>query len=146
VAYVLAVTFLANALILGGYILWDGRRRGVNMLLGWVLFAALAGLLMVPFWWAFRPLRPNEVRKGGPTYVIMKNYAILWAIGGVVSMVFAFGWSLQEASTMITPAERAGGVLGGGMVSLVAGCSGIVPAVLLYLVALFAKSDKVERG
>lgn len=135
---------VTGALIIGlgtmTYIFLDGRKRDASSLWFWVMAPVFVGLFILPFWWAFRPLKENETRNGGAPYLILKYFAILFAIQGLLSMALTFALMaplafLQEGLIIVV-----------GIVMLVGGSLLLVPAGLAYGVALLVKRDEVERG
>lgn len=141
-----AVLFAGQVLLLGGYIGLDARRRQAASFWAWALGGAVAGLFLLPVWWAFRPLRPGEVRRGGTPHLLMKHYALVWLVAGLVSIVVALGVGMYGTQQAATESEAGWAVIGSGVGVMLSGCYWIVPAGLAYIVAVFAKEDTVERG
>lgn len=62
------------------YLLWDGARREVPHLVLWALLTGLSGAFALPWYWAVRPLRRGEVRKGGFVGTVVRGHFWLWTL------------------------------------------------------------------
>lgn len=129
------------------YLLWDGYRRQASYLWAWALGVIIIGVLVLPFYFAKRPLREGEVRSGGFGWNVLKNFAILWTLLMIVIGIAAasgVGEVMQEAQT---DAEQAGAVLGTGLGFGMLGCMWFIPMVGALIFGLFVKnSADVEEG
>lgn len=141
-----AVLFAGQVLLLGGYIGVDARKRKASYFWIWTLGGAVAGLFLLPVWWALRPLWPGEVRRGGTPHLLLKHYALVWLVAGLLSIVLALALGIYESQQAGTESEAGWVVLSSGLEVIGSGCYWIVPSVLAYVAAVFAREDVVERG
>lgn len=142
----MAVLFSGQVLVFGAYFWRDARRRHASSFWIWTIGGAVAGLFLLPVWWAFRPLQPGEDRRGGTPHLLMKHYALVWLVAGLLSIVVALGLGMYESQQAATDSGAGGAILGSGLGTIGACCYWIVPAGLAYIVAVFLKEDKVEEG
>lgn len=75
------VFFVVNA-VLAGFLVLDASYRRIRLsnTLGWMLAAMVLAPLVVPRWWANRPLLPGETRKGGVDSNFFTAFAIVTLI------------------------------------------------------------------
>lgn len=73
--------FLLNA-ILCAYVIWDGRKRGVNHLWIWGIGTLFWSVATVPLYLASRPLLGRKGRSKSFGWTVAKYFAAIWA--GVV--------------------------------------------------------------
>jgi hypothetical protein len=140
------VLFAGQILLLGSYIGADAHQRQVPYFWIWTLGGAVAGVFLLPVWWAFRPLRSGEVRRGGTPHLLMKHYALVWLAAGLVSILVTLGVGMYETQQAATGSGAGWAILGSGLGVIGSGCYWIVPSMLAYIAAVFAKEDAVERG
>jgi len=142
----MALLFAGQVLLLGGYIAVDAKRRQASSFWMWAVGGAVVGLFLLPVWWAFRPLQSGEVRRGGTPHLLLKNYALVWVVVGLLSILVALGLGMYGSQQAATDSGAGGAILGSGLGMIGACCYWIVPAGLAYTVAVFLKEDKVEQG
>ena len=124
----------------------DAQKRKSNFIT-WSLATAILGPIVLPVYFAKRPLKAGEVREGGTAWNVLKNFAILWTI----TMAIAAFWGMvavsKEFSTMRNEYEQAGAAigtaLGFGMI-IALWFFPMVGAVVLGFV--LKKSSVVEKG
>ncbi len=126
--------------ILAGWVFIDAKKR-MNHVVGWPLMTFIVGPVGLPVYFAKRHLKEGEVREGGTSWNVLKNFALFWTItmvvGGIASVIDA------------TQAEEVGVALG---VAAVLGLGLIATVWFIVLVAAVAlgtflkKSSIVEKG
>lgn len=138
--------YLITSGILLSYLIWDGRRRKVSNLWAWAAGAALAGPLVLPFYFAGRPLMEGEVRSGGYGWNVVRYFALLWTfLFFVIGMVSCAGVGEATESAQ-TDAERAGAAIGAGIGFFLIGVTWFVPLVGSLVFGFFLKKDIKEEG
>lgn len=108
----------------------------------WALPALVFGVLVIPFFRAFRPLKADEERSGGKLYLILRDFAriiiLVFGLAFLFTMVVGFG-SMQNAET---DAGEAGTFMG---ISLSAIC--VLPIMLIvWIIPRTLRSDQTEEG
>ena len=102
-------------LILCGILaLWafvDAKKRKANAIL-WAVGTLLLGPIVLPFYFAKRPLKAGELREGGTWWNILKNFAIFWTILMAVAAIWGMVAVSEHSSTFQSEAERAGAAIG----------------------------------
>jgi hypothetical protein len=132
--------------VLAVWVFVDAKKRGAAAL-GWALWTAALGFLVVPLWLAKRPLREGEVREGGTGWNVCKNLAIFWTLlmviagfAGMANVGSTFNPNMNEYETAGT---AIGAALGLGFIAFI-WLFGVVGALVLGLI--LKKSSVVERG
>lgn len=133
--------FIALQLIVAAYVTVSARNRQLgNTAYIWGLGGLIFGLLIVPFFRAFRPLKDTEVREGGRFYIVLRDFARLIILG-----LIAFGLTsclvATEGSGQLTEAGQAGRMLGGWMVNL---CLLPIGLIVWVIPRMFKSDAKVE--
>jgi len=108
----------------------------------WALPALLLGVLVIPFFRAFRPLKDDETRSGGKLYLVLRDFAriIILVFGLSYAVVFVAGIGGMESAN--TDAGEAGVFMG---MSLSAIC--ILPIMLMvWIIPRALRSDQTEEG
>lgn len=113
----------------------------------WALGTLLLGPLILPVYLAKRPLKTGEVREGGTSWNVLKNFAILWTIAMVFATFRAILALGSFATTVRSDAEKAGAglgmFLGLGMLASV----WFFPTAGAALLGVFLRKNSiVERG
>jgi hypothetical protein len=99
----------------GIFALWallDGlsrKMRGSAAL--WAIGTGILGPIILPIYLASRPLKQGEVREGGKSWNVLKNFAILWTIVMVVASAYSLG-AMAEATTGVASDA---GMVGAGL-------------------------------
>lgn len=134
-----------NGLLLA-YLIWDGYKREVSNLWAWGLGTILMGVLVLPFYFAKRPLTDGEVRTGGFSWNVLKNFVILWTL---LIVVLGIGYGARVSETFQTAqsdAEQAGAVIGTGLGFGILGFMWLFPLIGAGVLGLFLKKDVNEEG
>ena len=102
-------------------------------------------MIVLPLYFAKRPLRANEVREGGFAWNILKNFALTWTILMVAISITAI--SAASQTNVNSGAEAAGAALGMGIVIVILAVLWFVPMVGAIVLGFFLKNSAiVERG
>jgi len=104
-------------------------------------------VVVIPFYFAKRPLKAGEVREGGTAWNVIKSFAIFWTIfmfvAGVVGMISA-SKVVEKANS---GAEQVGATIGTAIgISVIFGVWFIVLIGTLVLGLFLKKSSIVENG
>ena len=104
-------------------------------------------IIVIPFYFAKRPLKAGEVREGGTAWNVTKSFAIFWTlfmfIAGVAGMI-----SVSDiVNTASSGAEQAGAAIGTAMgMGMILGLWFIVIVGALVIGLFLKKSSIVEKG
>jgi hypothetical protein len=124
----------------------DAKKRKYNGI-PWAAFTAILGPLVVPFYFAKRPLKDGEVREGGFAWNVLKYFAIFWTITMAIGFFAGMANASKETSGYMTDAEKAGAgigmAIGGAMIFFL---WFIVLAGALIFGFFLKKSSVIERG
>jgi membrane protease YdiL (CAAX protease family) len=115
--------------------------------LAWTVPALFFGVLLIPFFRAFRPLKKDEVRQGGKVFLVLRDYAriiILLMVGAVLTVctITQNPNLISQNSASLTEAEQTGAFLGSwlGMICY------IPIGFVVWLTPQMFKSDAVVEG
>jgi hypothetical protein len=138
--------FLIVAGVLGLFVGIDAYRRRDQWLL-WGFGTFILAVVVMPLWYAKRPLMAGERREGGTGWNFLKNFAILWTI----VMLIVTAWSTvgmgSVAASAKSDAEMAGAGLGMIFGYGMLGAFWFFPVLgSLVLGLLIKKSSIVEIG
>jgi len=121
---------------------WNREMRSVG---GWAVAALLLGLLVVPFFRAFRPLKSSEVREGGRPYLILRDYArmvILFLIAVALASCAILTGTGPQGTSEAADAANAARLLGSWAVYI---C--LLPfGFIVWLIPRMFKGDQVVEG
>jgi hypothetical protein len=137
-------------IIFGLLTLWvafDANRRklGAAKTILWAIGTFLLGVIVLPIYFARRPLRANEVREGGFAWNVLKNFALTWTILVVVIGISAI--SSAAGTNAGSDAEAAGVAIGTGIVFVILAVVWFFPMVGALVLGYFLKNSAiVERG
>lgn len=113
----------------------------------WIVPTLLFGVLVIPFFRAFRPLKKDEVRRGGKVFLVLRDYAriIILLMVGLVLTVCTITQNpdlISQNSASLTEAEQTGAFLGSwlGMICY------IPIGFVVWLIPRMFKSDAVVEG
>jgi len=129
------------------WVFFDARKRKMNKALLWGIGTSLLMVVVIPFYFAKRPLKAGEVREGGTAWNVIKSFAIFWTIfmfvAGVVGMISA-SKVVEKANS---GAEQVGATIGTAIgISVIFGVWFIVLIGTLVLGLFLKKSSIVENG
>lgn len=133
-------------LILAVWVLFDAKKRR-NIFIGWSVGTFILGPLLIPFYFAKRHLKDNEIREGGTSWNVLKNFALFWTltmfIAGIAGMVGAG----EVVGTATTGAEQAGAVIGTGIGMMMLVMLWFIPMICALVLGFFLKkSSIIEKG
>jgi len=127
--------FAFNGILLA-YLAYDAYNREVSNIWAWGLGTLLVGVVVLPFYFANRPLKDGEVRTGGFGWNVLKNFTLLWTFLFVV-LVFS---SCAAADTV------EGSMLAGGIGLFFFGIIWFGALVVALVFGLFIKKSITEEG
>lgn len=127
--------FFFNGLLVA-FLAYDGYKREVSNLWVWGLGTLLVGVLVLPFYFAKRPLKEGEVQTGGYAWNVLKNFALLW------TFLFVF----LVFNSCIAAETAAGSLLAGGLGLFVFGIVWFGVLVVALVFGLFIKKDISREG
>jgi hypothetical protein len=108
----------------------------------WAVQTFFLGLGMIPIFHATRPLKEDEVRKGGKLYIALRGYSRIIILGLIVFLLGNCAVSAQSLMPNPSDAETLGWFFGNLFVSGFV----IVISFITWAVPHLFKSDKVEEG
>ena len=77
---------------IGAWVYFDAKSRKIDQPILWAIGSVFLWIIVVPFYFAKRPLKSGEVREGGTAWNVIKSFAIFWTllmfIIGVSGMMF----------------------------------------------------------
>jgi len=122
--------------VIAAWVFFDARSRrmGSKSALCWAIGTVLFAIVVVPFYFAKRRLKPGEVREGGTGWNVAKVLAICWTV-----MVAAVALVASATNSESSP----GAALG---MTLFIVIWAIISAGILAIGLLLKKSTIVERG
>jgi hypothetical protein len=128
------------------WIFFDARKREEKSIL-WAIGTALLGIIVLPVWFAKRPLLAGEVREGGTAWNILKNFALFWTILMVVGAISTMVGVSQGVNAIQDDAELAGAAIGTALGLGLIGALWFFPMVGALVLGFFLKkSSVIERG
>lgn len=122
--------------LLTAYVLYDGYNREVSPLWAWGLGTFLVGVIVLPFYFASRPLKDGEVRTGGFGWNVLSNFALVWTFF-YVAVVFSSCAAAETAS---------GSILAGGLGLVFFGIVWFGLLIVALVFGFFIKKDVSEKG
>jgi uncharacterized protein (UPF0297 family) len=138
--------YLVCGVFLAIWVLVDGLKRKANAIL-WALGTVFLGPIVLPLYLAKRPLQPGELREGGTTWNVLKNFAVSWTIFMAVAAVWGMVAVSEHTSTLQGEAEKAGAAIGTAIGLGMIGALWFFPCIAAVVIAFLSKkSSLVERG
>jgi hypothetical protein len=128
------------------WVLEDCSRRRTSSL-GWTLGTFFLGPIVLPIYFAKRPLKTGEVREGGTAWNILRNFALLWTVAMAAIGVGTLIAVSTNTATLQSDAERSGAAIGTALALGVIGALWFFPTLGSVLLGfLLKKSSVVEKG
>lgn len=129
------------------WVFFDARSRKMDQPVLWAIGTCILMIVVIPFYFAKRPLKHGEVREGGTGWNVTRAFAIFWTlfmfVAGVAGMVAA-GDVVNQASSS---AEQTGAAIGTAMgIGMILGLWFIVMVGALVIGLFLKKSSIVEKG
>lgn len=133
--------------IIALWVFFDARSRKMDKPALWAIGTFLLMIIVIPFYFAKRPLKSGETREGGTAWNVIKSFAIFWTIlmfvAGVSGMI-AMGGVVNEADT---GAAQAGAAIGSAIgMSMIIGLWFVVLVGSLVIGLFLKKTSIVENG
>src|SRR5215217_7207175 len=95
------------------WVIYDGRRRSMGTrIIPWAVGTFLLGPIVLPIYFAKRPLRTGEVREGGFAWNVLRNFALFWTVLMVVVAISGIGGVANNQPAPTSDAEAAGAAIG----------------------------------
>jgi len=129
------------------WVAYDANRRklGAAQTALWAIGTFLLGVIVVPIYFAKRPLMANQVREGGLAWNVLKNFALTWTLLMIAIGISALGAASE--TSVSSDAEAAGAFIGTGIVFLILAVVWFFPMVGAIVLGFFLKNSAiVERG
>jgi hypothetical protein len=132
--------------IIAAWVFRDARKRRLSPV-PWTLATAILGPVVVPVYFAKRPLREGETREGGTAWNVLKNFALFWTLTMlVVGVAGLFAASAVVGSTT-DEVEQAGAAIGGAIGMGLIFALWFFPMIVALVLGFFLKkSSVVEKG
>jgi len=107
----------------------------------------LLAFVIVPVYFASRPLRGGETREGGTAWNVLRNFAITWTLIMAVVTVMSLFSAADAVGPLQSDAEKAGAGIGMMLGMMILGAFWFFPMVgAVVLGFILRKSSVVERG
>jgi len=121
------------------------RKLGAAKTALWAIGTFLLGVIVLPIYFAKRPLKANQVREGGFAWNVLKNFALTWTILMVAISISAI--SAAAGTNVKSGAEAAGAAVGMVIVIVTLAAVWFFPMVGAIVLGFFLKNSAiVERG
>lgn len=134
--------FLING-ILALWVIADARARRANFW-GWGFGTLLLSLLVLPAYFACRPLKSGEVRSGGRGWNYLKNLSVVWTL---VMLVAALTGVVNTSRYIASLSSHQGSATAGAMVGFgMLGAIWFFPVLGALILGLLIKQSSVETG
>jgi len=132
--------------IIAAWVFRDARKRRLSPV-PWTLATAILGPVVVPVYFAKRPLREGETREGGTAWNVLKNFALFWTLTMlVVGVAGMFAASAVVGSTT-DEVEQAGAAIGASIGMGRIFVLWFFPMIVALVLGFFLKkSSVVEKG
>jgi hypothetical protein len=140
--------YLLLNIVIAVWVFVDARSRKMGTeALAWSIGTFLLMIVVIPFYFAKRPLKDGEVREGGTAWNVIKSFAIFWTllmfVAGVAGMIAATNVTSRAASD----AEQAGAAIGTALgLGMMVGLWITVLMGALVIGLFLKKSSIVEKG
>jgi hypothetical protein len=129
------------------WVLLDARARKMDHAIIWAIGTFLIMIIVVPLYFAKRPLKAGEIREGGTAWNVIKAFAILWTVFMLAAGSAGMMKASQSAITAGSDAEKAGAAIGTALgMGMIMGLWFVVIAGALVLGLFLKKSSVVEKG
>jgi len=134
-------------IVIALWVFFDARSRKMDQSVLWGIGTLLIMILVIPFYFAKRPLKDGEVREGGAAWNVIKSFALFWTllmfVAGVSGMM-AVGSVVNSAKS---GAEQAGAAIGTAIgMGMIMGLWFVVLVGALVIGLFLKKSSIVEKG
>jgi hypothetical protein len=128
------------------WVLVDSSRRRIGPL-AWTLGTLVLGPIVLPVYFAKRPLRSGETREGGTAWNILRSFALLWTVAMAAAGVSAMVSVSAHTATLQSDAEKAGAAIGTALGLGLIGALWFFPMLgALVLGLILKKSSVLEKG
>jgi hypothetical protein len=128
-------------------VFFDAKSRKMEHPVLWGIFTLLIMILVIPFYFAKRPLKEGEVREGGTAWNVIKSFAIFWTLLMFVAGVAGMGAAGKVVNNASSDAEQAGAAIGTAIgMSMILGLWFVVLVGALVIGLFLKKSSVVEKG
>jgi hypothetical protein len=132
---------------IGAWVYFDAKSRKIDQPILWAIGSVFLWIIVVPFYFAKRPLKSGEVREGGTAWNVIKSFAIFWTllmfIIGVSGMMFVGDFISNPHSE----AEQFGAAFGTAIgMSMLMGLWFFVMVGALVIGLFVKKTSIIEKG
>lgn len=132
--------------ILGVWVFTDARQRKANPIV-WAIGTLLFAPMVLPFYFAKRPLKNGEVREGGFAWNTIRGFAVTWTIVMITAAVLGLAKVGDQSREPQSSAERTGTAIGTTVGLGLIGAIWFFPVMgALVLGLILKKSSEIEKG
>lgn len=125
----------------------DARNRKMEKSGLWAIGTFFLMIVVIPFYFAKRPLKDGEVREGGTGWNVLRSFAIFWTITMFVAGVSGMIAVSDVTTNYSSSAEQAGAAIGTAMgMGMIIGLWFVVIVGALAIGLFLKKSSIVEKG
>jgi hypothetical protein len=133
------------AFIVAAFVFSDARSRQANSL-AWAIGTLLLMAIVLPIYYAVRPLKRGERRKGGRGWNVLRNFALAWTAMMAVAGVAGFLSVAMATASLNSEGERIGAAIGVIAGIGFMGALWFFPVVAAVLLGFMLKENVVEEG
>jgi hypothetical protein len=134
------------AFIVAAFVFSDARSRLVNSSFAWAIGTFLLMAIVLPVYYAVRPLKRGERREGGRGWNVLRNFAFAWtgimAIAGFAGLISAS----TATANLTSDAARAGAAIGMVAGLGLIGAFWFFPMLGAVVLGFLVKKNVVEEG
>lgn len=113
----------------------------------WAVGTLILGPIVLPVYFAKRPLVMGETREGGVAWNVLKNFVLFWTLTMLFAGIAGCAGASHVAQNASTDVEKVGAGLGMTLMAGIMFGAWIVPAVSAAVLGFFLKqSNVVEKG
>lgn len=129
------------------WVVKDGKKRKANKVINWAIGTVLIGPIVLPVYFAKRPLLAEETREGGTAWNVLKNFALFWTILMAVAAIWGMVNVSEQTANLQTDAERGGAAIGAALGLGLLFVLWIIPLMGALILGFFLKkSSVIEKG
>ena len=129
------------------WVFFDARSRKMEQPILWGIGTLLLMIIVIPFYFAKRPLKTGEIREGGTGWNVIKTFAIFWTVTMFVAGIMGMNAASNVVTKASSNAEQAGAAIGTALgFGMILGLWFMVVVGALVIGLFLKKSSIIEEG